>query len=243
MTSSTSACKAKIPTACPYHGDVALLQKAMEENNVSAYMTARSKIEASKKDAWVKERVSFFNSEPEDPHPGLSVKEHKMLWKRLRGEYELKELKAMHINASTPAYVRYNRNAEASFDYQEEHTEKTFTYGACGFFAYALHEKTHYPLVVFTADKNANYWEGHVAVQVGENKYLDITGISTEDEYKRKYGFTGKGYSVEVTEDVERFKHLMGIKPENNIYDDLDDLESAILNRCSDDVIHDYVLN
>jgi hypothetical protein len=53
-----------------------------------------------------------------------------------------------------------------------------FTHGYCGLLAWAIHQKTGLPFAVFTSvDITRGDWTGHVAIQVGEDQFLDITGV------------------------------------------------------------------
>jgi hypothetical protein len=55
-----------------------------------------------------------------------------------------------------------------------------FTSGDCISLAWAIHQLTGLPIAVFTtAGVEDSEWTGHVAIQVGEDQFLDITGIRT----------------------------------------------------------------
>ena len=220
-------CKAADPTTCPYHGVPSRLREAVKNEDASAYIKARSES---------KPKVT----PPTDPSV-LTVKEYKLLWKRLRGGYELSVLKKMDIGVDTPANVSYNRNGEAAFNYENYENQELFSKGACGFFAYAVHEKTGLPLVVFTEDPKSDYWQGHVAVKISEGKFLDITGISDERTYESRYGLEPGVYSMETVESQDRFKELMGLPSAGTVYDKLGDLEKAILDRNATDVVRDFL--
>ncbi len=63
-----------------------------------------------------------------------------------------------------------------------------FAYGYCALLAYVLHKKTGMPLIVFTlSGDTSDSWQGHAGVLVGDNKVLDITGISSIQEIDSKY--------------------------------------------------------
>lgn len=185
----------------------------------------------------------FTNEAPSLPQrEGLTEKEFKLLWKRLRGGFLLSELKKMEIDENTPVFVSYNRNGEAAFNYEHEGNQQIFSKGACGYFAYALHERTKLPLVVFTENPDNSYWEGHVAVKLGDDKFLDVTGVCSVADYERRYGLHAGKYTVENMCSVEQFKSRMSLPESGSVYATLNDLEKAILFRCADDVVKDFVL-
>ena len=237
-----SECKAKNPSTCPYHGSSFVLQESAKTGDVERYLKARANVPESKKQEWVQTNLkNSINSIEEERTNGLTSKEYKMLWKRLRGAYLLSELKRMTITNETPVAVTYNRNGEASFDYDTQETQEIFSKGACGYMAYALHEKTGLPIVVFTDDPDQSYWQGHVAVKLGEDKFLDVTGISSTSDYATRYGLNASKYSVEEVHEDSRFRELMGLPSGGSAYAKLNDLEKAILDRCSKDIVRDYV--
>lgn len=179
---------------------------------------------------------------PWEIYPLLPTEE-RLLRKRLRGEFTPRELKAMKIDAETPAHVSFNRNGRAAFSYEDEETQELFTKGACGYIAYALQQKTKLPILVLTDDSTSDYWQGHVALKLGEDSYLDISGVATLDELRSYHRLYGRNFSSHETTDDESFKESMGIKPDVGVYDSLNELERALLERYSRDLIRDYIQN
>lgn len=231
-------CKAKNPSTCPYHGSSFVLKESAKTGDVETYLRTRATIPESKKERWVQDKLT---SVEEERINGLTSKEYKVLWKRLRGAYLLSDLKKMTITDETPVAVTYNRNGEASFNYETHETQEIFSKGACGYMAYALHEKTRLPIVVFTADPQESYWQGHVAVKIGENRFLDVTGVSSASDYANRYGLDESKYSVEEVNEDSRFREIMGLPSTGSAYTKLNDLEKAILDRCAKDIVRDYI--
>jgi hypothetical protein len=55
-----------------------------------------------------------------------------------------------------------------------------FLHGYCGLLAWAIHQRTGLPLAVFTGRApTESSWAGHAVVMVGEDKFLDITGVQS----------------------------------------------------------------
>ena len=50
------------------------------------------------------------------------------------------------------------------------------------------------------ADSAENFWQGHVAVKIGDDKYLNIGGFSSRQDIKDEYGAVDY-YEVSVGED------------------------------------------
>lgn len=236
----TDKCSARNPSTCPHHGVVIRMRAAEVAGDLDGYMKLRDEVEEREREGWVEGEI-VSASHVVDPVTGLSSKEFKLLWKRLRGAYLLSELKTMKVDYRSVAQVSFARNGEASFDYSSAGCERVFSKNACGFLAYALHEKTGLPFVVFTADPAVPYWEGHVAVKVGEDQFLDVTGVSSSGEYGSRYGFREGVFSMEEVTDVSRFRVLMDVPDGADVYRDLGDWEKAILDRCSSDIIRDFL--
>lgn len=68
--------------------------------------------------------------------------------------------------------------------------ESIYMDGGCATFAYATSLATELPIAIFTIDsvQKKGYWRGHFAVKVGEDRYMDIRGISNKREIERYYG-------------------------------------------------------
>lgn len=72
--------------------------------------------------------------------------------------------------------------------------------GYCAFLALAINELTDLNFAVFTiAGSDDNSWSGHVAIQTGEDEYLDVRGFSTAAEINSFYGY-GPDYEREEME-------------------------------------------
>lgn len=82
--------------------------------------------------------------------------------------------------------------SEVTFPYREISPGVSFVYrsGFCAFLALALHELTGLPIAVFTIPGTGpEGWLGHVALQTGEDEYLDIAGFSTAEQINENYGY------------------------------------------------------
>lgn len=68
--------------------------------------------------------------------------------------------------------------------------DEMYLSGYCAFLALAMNELTALDFAVFTiAGSDENSWTGHVAIQTGEDEYLDVRGFSTAAEINAFYGF------------------------------------------------------
>lgn len=62
--------------------------------------------------------------------------------------------------------------------------------GYCAFLALAINELTAMNFAVFTiAGSDEISWAGHVAIQTGEDEYLDVRGFSTAAQINAFYGY------------------------------------------------------
>ena len=189
-----------------------------------------------------KDIQAVYSPIPNDVYP-LTVKETAMVKRQLKNGYTNKEIERMGpIGPSTPVYTRFTHNMDATFDYNSPETMNVFTHGACGYLAYALREKTGLPVTMFTHDTSSKYWQGHVAIKLGEDEYLDVTGVTNLASIRREYGNGSKPFGVEDFDDTEAYaRKIKG--PEGDFYAELGDLEKAILDRVSRDIVRDFLTN
>lgn len=234
-TGRVNICRADV-RACPIGGEHFTTKEEAKKASEKALEVSYGSLKSLQKPL----KSTLFETQPVDPSL-LSAKEMKLLWRRLRGGFLLKELKSMVITANTPAFVSFNRNGEAAFDYNNYETQKLFTKGACGFLAYALHEKTGLPITIVTADPKTPYWQGHVALKLGEDRYLDVTGVCTMDEFVQRYELEKAKFTVEDITTPKDFMKAMGVADDKDIYANLGDFEKAILERISRDLARDYI--
>lgn len=115
-----------------------------------------------------------------------------------------------------------------------------FAYGHCVLLAYAIHEKTNLPLIVFT-DEQGKYegWHGHVGISLGEDKILDITGVCSEDEIRRRYGKVSKGQLMSV--DDFKATVISDSAYAENPMSFLDELEQFVVKDFADHLIKEYI--
>lgn len=263
-------CQAKNPRTCRYHGALLRAEEAQKQGDMRAYMEARAEADKNKNDAGKRKTVASTTTrkkvtrktqpvdsdttqqkvyppvetigEPWEIYP-ITPTEEKLLRQRLRGAYTVSEMKRMKIDAETDAHVYFNRNGEVSFSYQGYGAENVFMKGACGYLAYSLHEKTGLPVTVFTKDSTQEYWQGHVAIKMGPDKFLDVTGFSDESTIRGYLRLTGDNYTVHDVNTNADLRKVLGVGPKVDVYKDLDLLERAILERYTRDIIRDYIQN
>jgi hypothetical protein len=83
-----------------------------------------------------------------------------------------------------------------------------FTSGHCAALAWAIHQNTGLPIAVFTnPDSNPEEWTGHVAIKLGEDEFLDITGIRTAESIRKS--FRNLDGTHEVMDDEEFLNRIV----------------------------------
>lgn len=103
-------------------------------------------------------------------------------------------------------------------------THAFFAYGKCAYLAYRVHQLTNLPVALWTEGDN-NGWTGHVAVKTGEDEYLDIEGIVSNDDICDRYYWNNK--EPQVFPDFTHLDALMGHMP--TYYGDLGKLEKELI--------------
>lgn len=264
-------CQAKDPRTCRYHGALLRAEEAQKNGDVNAYIESRAEADKKERDAAVKREATGTASsrkkavrkaqpkipdakqpkvyppvetigEPWEVYP-LTAEEDKLLRQRLRGQFLASEMKRMKIDAETDTFVSFNRNGEVSFSYQEYGAQDVFMRGACGYIAYALHEKTGLPVTVFTKDSTQKYWQGHVAIKMGPDKFLDISGFSDSADIRRYFGFDNENFTMHDVDSEADLRKALGVGPREDVYKNMAPLERAILKRYTRDIIRDYIQN
>ena len=106
------------------------------------------------------------------------------------------------FDEDTSLYIQIgSQGNEACLNIKDHKTIDFFKKGACIALAYKIAEKTDAPIAVFAnADSTENFWQGHAAVKIGEDKYLDIEGFSSRQGIKNEYGAVDY-YEVSLGED------------------------------------------
>jgi len=188
----------------------------------------------------VVKKTTLKKGDVRDEVSNLSPNELVLLKRRLRGQLFASDYKKLVIDHSTPVDVTFNRNGTSTFDYNDEVTQNYFTKGPCGFLAYAIHEKTGLPLTVISEDPDAEYWQGHVAVKLGEDRYLDVTGVVSTDELKSSYGLNPRKIAVEDMPSSEAFRSRMRVDEAKGVYGDLSELERSMLDHIASDLVRDF---
>ena len=126
--------------------------------------------------------------------------------------------------------------ADVTLRYIDDEAQGLFLHGYCGLLAWAIHKNTNYPIVLFTAPTTTG-WSGHALVQVGDDAYLDITGVRTAEDVHHDYPTTGEPevitsdeYRERLASDAHREDPMMFV----------DELERLILEDFAEFVVHEY---
>lgn len=87
-----------------------------------------------------------------------------------------------------------------------------FTLGDCWVLAWAIAQKLPEGRILAMGNSET-YWWGHVVVEVGENRYLDIHGISSEQELFARWGSSAvtEFWEVEDLASFESYQEELGI--------------------------------
>ena len=114
-----------------------------------------------------------------------------------------------------------------------------FLHGYCFLMAWAIHTKTGLSMVAFTSSEStAENWQGHVAVKVGEDEFLDISGVRTHDRIKASYGKVGE--PVEI--DPQNLHGFVSEEYRNDPLGFFDELERLITEDFADMLIAEHRL-
>lgn len=82
----------------------------------------------------------------------------------------------------------FNQDVVIDFKNLNDEADQFYGHGQCFLLALALHEQTGHPLVVWDEPASNDFlWRGHAALQIGENKYLDVNGVLTEEQIAAKF--------------------------------------------------------
>lgn len=114
-----------------------------------------------------------------------------------------------------------------------------FLHGYCFLMAWAIHVKTGLPMVAFTSTNSTSEdWYGHVAVKIGDDRYLDISGINSSGDIKRRYEKVGDPQEIDP-HNLERFASS-AYREDPMAY--LEELERLITEDFADMLISEYKL-
>lgn len=114
-----------------------------------------------------------------------------------------------------------------------------FNHGNCAAFAYALHQKTGLPLIVFTSDETAfGSWSGHAGVLAENGQVLDIAGFRTMKTVMADYRITTEG--VVVNED-EFVALTVQEEYQEDVFSYVGKLERFVLNDFADFIIETHL--
>lgn len=211
----------------------ALYEQQMEEHTVAPPVTKSGKLS--------KAVAGVYSSTPNDVYP-LTAKEFAMVKRQLKKGYTNKEIERMGpIGPNTPVYTYFVHNEDCTFDYNDPETVKVFTRGACGYLAYALREKTGLPVTIFTSDTTASYWSGHVALKLDDDRYLDVNGVNSLADIQNEFGKDAKNFGIADFHDSAQYASEIGVPEGREVYQPLGDLERAILDRVSRDLVRDFL--
>lgn len=169
---------------------------------------------------------------------GVSKKLENLIRKRLRNELPFSEVKNMSIDQHTEFTAMFGSSSFAmACDYDNQYTQRFFSYGKCGYVAYELHKLTGKPFVFFTDTTSDHGWSGHVGVRLDDNTILDVTGHHKHDDVIRKYSL--KQFTVH-TANEEAFLQLMR-KTDGPFYSPKEQLEQAAVQKIAQDLKHDFI--
>lgn len=99
-----------------------------------------------------------------------------------------------------------------------------FRHGQCAVLAYALHELTGAPLVLFTSNDDEGGWHGHAGLATSDGQLLDITGFNTYDEVHSD--FRNLRAEPDIVDGVE---FLEIVKGGGESFDDMGEMERLIV--------------
>lgn len=169
---------------------------------------------------------------------GLDKKLSALLWKRLRNEYSLSDLKKMTIDQNTEFTACFGSSSFTMTCYYDDHyTQHFFSYGKCGYVAYELHKLTGKPFTVFTDTTYKHGWQGHVGIRLDDNTILDVTGRRTHEQVIRAYNL--KEFTINTVDKAEFLKTMK--KEDEPFYGDREQLEQAAVQKIARDLNHDFI--
>lgn len=169
-------------------------------------------------------------------------KMERLILKQLRKQYTRKEIETMmeagldHVEY----YVYFAGNREVTLDKDSRASQRTFTYGACGYLAYNLHRTTGLQLALFTETdgkgQEVEHWRGHAAVKLPNGEFLDIHGRSPRSSVLNHFGLNHTwAYSEPY---LPTFLNRMKVS-EDSILGDLGELEKATLAKFTLDILEE----
>lgn len=125
-------------------------------------------------------------------------------WEAYKTDYNMQDAEREHDG--TIDVVFGSQGATITLGIIDGEASSLFSYGHCAILAWEIHMKTGLPLAVFTSENGRSGWSGHVAIQLDENKFLDIQGVADAEEIQRRYSSLRDGLEL-VTDD--EFKKLI----------------------------------
>lgn len=123
------------------------------------------------------------------------------LWRALETYPELEDVELEH-DGSIECYFG-STGATITLRRIDGEALGLFLHGYCTLLAYAIHEKTGLPLVVFSSVENSQDWSGHAGVLVGDNEIVDISGRRSFENVRHEYRNVGAGVVLSKAEFVE----------------------------------------
>lgn len=82
----------------------------------------------------------------------------------------------------------FKQDVVIDFKNLNDEADHFYGHGQCFLLALALQEQTGHPLVIWDEPTSNDFlWRGHAALQIGENQYLDVDGILTEEQIAAKF--------------------------------------------------------
>ena len=154
--------------------------------------------------------------------------------------YDMEMMDAELEHDGTISAVFGSRAVTLTLGLIDSEADSLFAFGHCAILAWEIHVKTGLPLAVFTSSKaTPDRWSGHVAISLGDDRFLDIQGVTSSSSIYRRYSRFGDYSDFELMSDQD-FKSRI-VDPAN--YDDpkqyLCELEQLLLDHFADLVIEE----
>lgn len=119
-----------------------------------------------------------------------------------------------------------------SFQYGEVDgaVQSVFGYGFCSLMALALNERLGKEFVMWTTESGSEGrgWSGHIGVHLGDDRVLDVFGISTYEQVERRYAFGGRVGAPEVVSREEMLNRMADKEYRGDPWAFVDELERLL---------------
>lgn len=156
------------------------------------------------------------------------------MWRAYEMEPEMMDAELEH-DGTIEAYFG-SSSASITLRVVDAEVSGIFLHGYCFLMTWAIHTKTGLPMVAFTSSKSTpENWYGHVAVKVGEDSYLDISGVHSSASIKSRYPHAGEPEEI----DPQNLQRFVSEEYRNDPLGYFDELERLITEDFADMLIAD----